>query len=268
MKIGIVGQGLFGRIIGDHLKSQGHEVHWFDSAELHAGSPPAACLMKQGWLSKVPRLPEVFGLLDKLYGIQDLKFNINGILPMDFKWIDPRKILRPIGHITKVAEVSTRGVLTDKRGVELRFDKIVVAAGVWTKELCPWVPVEARWGMALLWPRHADSVMPNTITQWAPFKQLVGFQRGDGFWAGDGSALKSWPHEREQQVFERIYEHFELAGDPRKLIGQRPYVAQTTPGDPCWLEHIDNLIVATGGAKNGTAAAGYCALRIGESLTG
>jgi glycine/D-amino acid oxidase-like deaminating enzyme len=268
MKIGIVGNGLFGSIIGDTLLRQGHEVHRYDIVRPNNGSQPAACLMKPGWLSKVPRLNEVFDLLDELYGLQELTFTANGMLDFQVKWVNPRRILHPLLCATEISHVNTDGVIEDKRGVEIKFDRVIVAAGVWTKELCPWVPVEARWGMALLWRNHQESVLPSTISQWAPYKQLIGFQRGDGFWGGDGSALKRWEHEAEQRVYDRIYDHFDLGPHPVKLIGQRPYVAQTTPGHPCWLEQRDKLIIATGGAKNGTAAAGFCALTIREWLRG
>lgn len=268
MKIAIVGQGLFGSIIRDALLKDGHEVMVCDANKPFNGSTPAACLMKPGWLNKVPRLQEVFELLDELYGVEEIEFNINGLLNQKVLWVNPRKVLKPIAQFTEAITVGGKSVGT-KDKFTFNFDHVIVAAGVWTKELCPWVPVEPRWGAAFLWREHVNSVIPPFISQWAPYKQVVAFQRGDGLWAGDGSALKTLDPEREQQILERCQAKLDIHDRPLTLKGQRPYVKHNTPGDPCWLEFRDDgLIVATGGAKNGTAAAGYCALKIRERLRG
>ncbi len=267
MRVGIVGAGLFGSIIARHLMALGHSITIIDSREPGAGSPPAACLMKPGWLSKVPRLNECLELLDRYYGVKNLSFSVNGLLNQTVHWVDPRRVLG-LGHVYNLRVTGVTGTTIETSRERFEFDRVVVAAGVWTKQLCPWVPVEARWGAAFLWPEHAQSVVPPFISQWAPYRQIVAFQRGDGLWAGDGSALKSWSSEAELKSLRRCQEELDIFDTPRVLTGQRPYVGKTPDGGPCWLEQRDNLIVATGGAKNGTAAAAYSAIKIGEWLGG
>lgn len=267
MKIAVVGAGLFGCIVARHLMGLGHTVTMLDSREAGGGSLPAACLMKPGWLSKVPRLDEVFNLLDQYYGLQELSFSVNNMLNQKVMWVDPRRVLS-MGHVyrTKVVGVDTKLGIIETEREQFLMDHIVVAAGVWAKALCPWVPVEPRWGTAFLWPEHRESHVPPFISQWAPYKQVVAFQRGDGLWAGDGSALKTIDSEREAAMLQRCQEKLDIWTKPTYLRGQRPYVSFNSPGAPCWLEHRGKVTVATGGAKNGTAAAGFCALKIGEHL--
>ena len=266
MKIAVIGQGLFGAIIGDHLEAQGHRVCRIDNRTPGSGSKPAACLMKPGWLSKVPRLTECLELLDGLYGVETIQFRVNNLLNQDVFWVNPAKILADGISTSAYMVESVNGNTIHTKRERVTFDKVIVAAGVWTRTLCPWVPVEPRWGAAFLWPEHKESVIPPFIDQWAPYKQVVAFQRGDGLWAGDGSALKSIDSDRELSMLRRCQEKLDIHTQPRILRGQRPYVGQNTPGHPCWLEQRGDLIVATGGAKNGTAAAAFCALTIGEWL--
>lgn len=267
MRIGIVGAGLFGCIISTHLRSLGHQTVLFDNRKEGGGSRPAACLMKPGWLSKVPRLNECLRLLDQHYGVQDLQFKVNGLLNQTVHWVDPARILSVSGlYDLEVTGVTERTIDTKRDRFE--FDRVIVAAGVWTRDLAHHVPVEGRWGAAFLWPEHADSVIPPFISQWAPYRQVVAFQRGDGLWAGDGSALKAWDTMKEAASLARCQEKLDIHTPPRVLKGQRPYVGHTPNNEPCWLEQRGNMIIATGGAKNGTAAAAYCALKIGEWLGG
>jgi len=267
MKVGIVGAGLFGSIIGRHLMAQGHSVAIMDSREEGSGSKPAACLMKPGWLSKIPQLNKCLELLDTYYGVRDISFNVNGLLNQTVHWVDPRRVLS-LGHVYNTTVMSVdpvRGIVDTPRE-KFEFDHVVVAAGIWTNKLCPWtVKVEPRWGTAFLWPEHAQSHVPPFISQWAPYRQVVAFQRGDGLWAGDGSALKSMTPERELESLRRCQEKLDIWQQPTFLRGARPY-GTPTPGAPCVLDREGKVTVATGGAKNGTAAAAWCALKIGEYL--
>jgi glycine/D-amino acid oxidase-like deaminating enzyme len=265
VRIGIVGAGLFGCIISTHLRSLGHQTVLFDDRREGGGSRPAACLMKPGWLSKVPRLLECLELLDRHYGVHNLSFRVNNLLNQTVHWVDPARVLSVSGvYDVEVEMIYDNRVSTTREMFE--FDRVIVCAGVWTRKLCPHVPVEARWGAAFLWRDRIEDVLPPFISQWAPYKQIVAFQRGDGLWVGDGSALKSWSPEAEQKSLLRCQEKVDIHTPPTVLRGQRPYVGHTPNNEPCWLEQRGKMIIATGGAKNGTAAAAYSALRIGEWL--
>jgi len=109
------------------------------------------------------------------------------------------------------------------------------------------------------------------MTEWAPYKQIVGFQRGDGFWINDGSAImtknwddgfmaRSWLRCREELAKHRGKDAVMV--DPQVLQGIRPY---TPRHKPCLLQQVQpGLWVAVGAAKNGTLLGGYCARIIQE----
>ena len=118
-------------------------------------------------------------------------------------------------------------------------------------------------GMALLFPGNHPP--RGIIKPWAPYRQLVGFDRGDGLWVGDGTAIKvgNWTPQREAEVMAREYKLARRIGDVapademQRLYGIRPYSKEAKP---CLLGEVSpGLWVASGGAKNGTVAAGYCA---------
>jgi glycine/D-amino acid oxidase-like deaminating enzyme len=152
---------------------------------------------------------------------------------------------------------------------------VVLACGSWALELAPWAPVVKRQGgWAFTW--QASRPGPGSISVWAPYKQVVAFEREDGeVWAGDGSALKpeSMAEARMQLSLDRCCE---VAFPGRRghglrslasvHAGYRPY-AERSPGQPCVLETRGRVTVATGGAKNGTMAAGWCAHRLREELS-
>lgn len=260
--IGIVGGGLFGQIIGKHLQQLHYDVAIIDNKLEGRGSDPAACLMKPGWMTKVPRLNECLELLDNLYGVQTLDFRVNNTLNQPVHWVPPNRILSGKYFQADVQSVSEKSIETSRE--TFTFDKVIVAAGVWTPKLCPWVNVEPRWGAAFLWPKHIESHVPPFISMWAPYRQVVAFQRGDGLWAGDGSALKNMNSEQILNMKRRCQDKLDIFDEPKVLRGARPY---TKSEGPCYLQMDPGKPwVATGGAKNGTIAAAWCALRIGEEL--
>lgn len=266
----IVGGGLFGQIIARALRAEGRDVAVYDDRRPEAGSIPAACLMKPSWFSGLGKdvYEPSLKLLDDLFGVKDVAFNlIPTRAQATVHWCDPVDILEGPRCPATVEEVCPGYIMAG--GVRIEADLIVVAAGVWTEKLLPQYKQTAQKGVAFLWPEM--KTVP-AIQVWAPYRQLVRFNRGDGLWVGDGTAIKAgnWTREREQQSLHRCtayaaqYTHGELP--PTFLPGLRPYAKGHKP---CLLEEVSpGLWVASGGAKNGTVAAGYCAHVIRERTNG
>jgi glycine/D-amino acid oxidase-like deaminating enzyme len=258
----IVGGGLFGQIIAAALRKDGRTVEVLDRGEKLAGSKPAACLMKPSWFSGLGK--EVFEpslqLLDELYRVHDIEFSIRPSgLKSRVHWCDPQLILSPLTRQEDVVAVRP-GQVETARGEVIAARQVIVAAGFWTRSLLPEFAQVGQQGAAYLWP---DTEGDNFISVWAPYRQLVGFNRGDGYWMGDGTAIKAenWTAERERATYARCAASApRTAARPKQLIGIRPYAANRKP---CLLENPSKgLWVASGGAKNGTLAAGWAAHKI------
>lgn len=262
----VVGGGLFGQIIAAKLRAEGRTVRVLDRAEAEAGSKPAACLMKPSWLGSLSReqLDASLGTLDALYGVHDFSFQLRPTRAMaTVHWCDPATILAPPVDRENVVAVRPGQVETE-RGEIISARLVVVAAGIWVQELLSQYPQQAQAGAAFLW-RGAHLAQP-FISPWAPYRQLVAFNRGDGLWAGDGTSIKrdNWSVEREVQSAQRVtgalLEVPGIKAPPERLFGIRPYAKGHKP---CLLEEVaPGLWVASGGAKNGTAAAGWAAYEI------
>jgi glycine/D-amino acid oxidase-like deaminating enzyme len=169
-------------------------------------------------------------------------------------------------------------VETERRRFDARV--IVVAAGVWTSHILPVPGLVGKMGAAVLHPNV--QIQEPFIRPWAPYKQLVAFNLGDDMWVGDGSAIKpeNWTPERQAKTVARcsVTGGLDIHGatvdtdvleeSKRVLVGTRPYVPKKhLNGRPCYLEEREpGLWVATGGAKNGTIAAGWCAHEIGKAV--
>lgn len=263
----VVGAGLFGSVVAAALRAKGEEVTVIDRGEAWAGSKPAACLMKPSWMSGLPvdvrwRALE---LLDELYGLQTLRFQV-GPLRQDVHWVPPSSVLREPDIRANVAAIS-RHLGDEHWRVDIEVDgvttplydkRVVVAAGIWTPALLPLVQVTGQLGCAFTWPtRTTQDQQEGRITPWAPYRQLVAFQRQpDELWVGDGSTWRTEYAAKLDAAQERCATYARRSDPPRRLMGWRPYVKDAKP---CLLEELQpGLWVATGGAKNGTVAAAWC----------
>lgn len=262
----VIGAGLFGQIITKALRAQGRDVVMVDASHAMYGSGPAACLMKPSWFSSLGK--EVYepslGLLDELYGVQDIEFVTRPKLAkVNVHWIPPEKILEPRAISDKVVSIDEDNIVMASHG-GWQAPLIVVAAGIWTEKLLPQYKQTGQQGIAFMWPKA--TIREPFIQPWAPYRQLVAFNRGDGLWASDGTAIKmeNWSDSRAFQSRARVSMAVETAmgapietSEPWPLMGIRPYAKGHKP---CLLEEVrPGLWVASGGAKNGTLAAGYCA---------
>lgn len=283
MDVVVIGAGLFGSIIAKSLRASGQRVAVIADQRPGMGSLPAACLMKPSWLAAVDRVAREQSLetLDQLYGVRDLEFELKSLdwLPKGratVHWCDPNKILQPPDIFGTVARISSDGThrrtwLADPERpgtprASVRSRHVVMATGMWGKALAPelFPDVSGRWGAAFLWKTGYTTPF---IRPWAPYKQIVGFDRGDGFWVGDGTSVKELTGERCLTSKVRCAEA--VGAEPSDLVelaGARPYT-RLTGGAPCYLASSDNLHVATGGAKNGTLAAGWAAHQLTERLS-
>lgn len=280
----VIGAGLFGSCIARALKNIDQDVLVLDDAQEGRGSKPAACLMKPSWLGGMKRedRDRALGWLDAAYGVQDLSFKVS-VGSAKAHWVPPRSILAPWGvvrgTVTLIREYDRGWEVYYASGMEVAYcRKVVVAAGVWSDQVLrcvttksgpkgclPPLQVAAQAGLASLY--YGTQVEP-TIRPWAPYKQLVKFNRGDGAWCGDGTAIKAanWDSARTEQVARREDLFVHGLGGPLpgtvRLFGLRPYVKEMG-GNPAYLqEHAPGLWVATGGAKNGTIGAAWCATEL------
>jgi glycine/D-amino acid oxidase-like deaminating enzyme len=319
----VVGAGLFGQIIGRHLQRQGRTVTILDAEKERSGSKPAACLMRNSWLTKMTKQQqaESFSVLDSCYGIHEIDAYISAPGPIrslgkrtTVHWVAPASIFKANSY-RAVTVVDVRGG-SPKSLFKLDIEEpwrtaklIIVAAGVWSNGF-PSLPtvkdLTAQAGVAFLYPCDEHRESRASIQPWAPYKQLVMLPNlwPGKLWVGDGTALKEssltekriresrarcdrfarWDdhHTPEEQAQMReegqkaakmyggewVEEHpMEDLGQPdpvEQIIGLRPYVARLN--QPCWLQLARPRVwVATGGAKNGTAAAGWAAYKIAEA---
>lgn len=274
--VAIIGSGLFGSIIGANLRKNGRSVVFIDANYKEAGSKAAACLMRPSWLNSMKGevLDRSMETLDSLYGMQQIDFDVAKVLPVKVNWIPPKKILveKPlIGKVGSLVKTDEGYLLKLSTPVVGYFEKIeartvIIAAGIWTPQLIPMDEMKAQAGVAFVW--RDMTIQKPFITPWAPYKQLVGFNRGDGLWMGDGTSIlwRNWSQETTKLSYLRCAKAIGRVGlgDSGRgrvdtFFGIRPYAQRPV----CYLENpLPNVWVATGGAKNGTAAAGWCAYEI------
>jgi glycine/D-amino acid oxidase-like deaminating enzyme len=261
----VVGAGLFGQVIAKSLQLKGHSILVLDDRREGSGSKPAACLMKPSWVSGLGK--EVYNpalqQLNDLYGVHDIDFKV-GIGYTTVHWVNPAAILHGVPVTQATVGAVGDGWVSTHRGETLHARHVIVAGGVWTSGLVPYY-VEGRAGAAFLWPK--GKIERPFISPWAPYRQLVAFNRGDGLWVGDGTAVKTWDEERERVSLKRCSDAVDraLIDKPITLYGQRPYIQGVKHAH---IKQITNRTwAASGGAKNGTIGAGYCGHYFAELLS-
>jgi glycine/D-amino acid oxidase-like deaminating enzyme len=265
----VVGGGLFGSIAADALSRAGMDVMLVDDKRPLSGSKPAACLMKPSWLTSMTKeqLDISFSLLDEQYGLERIPFTLTPTraLDMTVTRIRPSKVWAAVnkpnviydGQATAVRDVDNYAIV-NLGTAYIQARHVVLACGSWANELAPWAPKpKPQAGWAFTW-QESRKVQP-LISLWAPYRQLVVFNREDGeVWAGDGSALKperltDWGRRDESMM--------------RCVRAAFPKDEEKSEGAPCFFETRGRVTVITGGAKNGTMAAGWCAARLKEMLS-
>lgn len=274
----VIGGGLFGSIIARSFQKRGKRAIILDKMEPSWGSGPAACLIKPTWVSGLGKevVDPAMAQLRSLYEVQTIDFQV-GPVKQPVWWVNPAEILRrgeTVRDEVLAIDLEHEGY-TRVVGVRDSYEaqQVILAAGVWTDRLLPEgcnpSKVEGRAGVAFLIPER--KIEQPFISPWAPFKQIVAFNRGDGLWISDGTALKGdrISDERVEQCWARclnaLPEEFQAEDYVvETLHGIRPY---TSKAKPCYLEYeTPHFQVVTGGAKNGTLAAGWAAHKLTEHV--
>lgn len=273
----VVGAGLFGNIAAKALRAEGQRVITIDAKMDLRASPCAACLMKPGWFVNMTKadIDEALFLLNALYGVHDLPFQILGF-SRTVHWVNPREVLYEpdlLGAVVDIKDtddgyhVRVHGLNTQRTIYVIVATNVVVAAGIWTDSLVSLggARMEGKAGAAFTYRGKLDKAI---VQPWAPYKQIVAFNRDeDEIWIGDGSAIipTNWTGARMQQSEERCRPYAQGAELVQRLSGIRPYAK--TP-DPCLMyEAMPRLWAVTGGAKNGTMAAAWAANQLIRRLT-
>lgn len=274
----IVGAGLFGQVIASTLRKAGQKVVLLDDARPGAGSPPAGCVIRPSWLAgKMPRAERdaSLALLDELYGLQSVRFACSSALTgnargyADCYRVETGRVLSPptVFPGATVYEVANNYVSlsTDPPGgMHIDARHVVVATGVWARELCPWAPVVTpKWGYSFRGP----VVLEPRIHLWAPYRQIVSFNMDDGqSWIGDGGAYNQLTDQRLLECMTRCAGQYPERPVLSPRSGARPVVKGL--GSPAYCERgPDGVWCVTGGGKNGLAGAAWAALRLRERLT-
>lgn len=275
VECGIIGGGIFGSIIAKKLHTIGKSIIIVDSDENKAGSKAAACLMKPSWYSSLGKeiWQPAMRQLEELYFIEEIKFQTK-IGKVNVTWINPNSILRKTHEIAKINRVvSEYGQWfiyeKDQEIPIVVCNTLILAAGIWSNNILyeSGIPLVED-----LSPRTGTSFRIKGVTEpkihaYAPYRQSVKFNISPNtIWTGDGVANKNY------DVFhlsKSIVRCAQFVGCSETLLsattGHRPYVKDAKP---CYLkEHAPGLWVVTGGAKNGTIAAGWAAHRLGEILS-
>lgn len=274
----VIGAGLFGQLIARGLRDKGLDVHVIHAAKQYAGSTPAACIMNAKW-SPLPQTEFALCLswLAKRYDVKaeafEYRYRGKATRSMHVFRVEPAEILQsaeyfPVRAIercpfdSRAWQAVGQGVV----GPTILAKAVIVAAGAWSQQLLfnrHDLGLSERRGVAWL-SESTDGL--SFIQPWAPFKQIVGFRRSDGYWLGDG--LAKW-HLTDSDLLFSQKRCLAAAGlysapdDLKQIVGIRPY----TKEKPCLCKELEpGLWVATGGAKNGTILGARCAMQIAEAL--
>ncbi len=267
----IIGAGVVGSVAAKLATEAGHEVSVYDDRRPLAGSVASAGVMHPGWAPVTPeRRLEALRILDRLYGVQTASFfdprtgkslDVEYLSPKQYLWRKPLKeTIRQAGKGWAIAADGSTKV-----------GHVLVATGAWAPELVYGARVEATMGTGFWWKDAC--VERNVLTAWAPYKQVMVFNRDGGVWGGDGSAIlaKNYSGAREAQSLGRVVSvqlpyPLRAAGIPAKLRGLRPVIKGNKQGfcgevmRQCWM--------ATGGSKSSTLLAALWAQEFVESLPG
>ena len=260
----IVGAGLFGSVAAKLAQQTGHQVTVVDNSEPLRASAAAGCVLKPSWLSSIPKEESAAGiqLLDQLYGLRPLLFRSPLGVQIAASHVAPQLVLNHKPVNARVARVTAQGVVLST-GKKLP-GKVLVAAGVWSRALCPEIPeIKSLVGASFRFPRKG---LEPRLKVWAPYRQAVAFQiTPTQVWFGDGTSIleKNWTNDYVVSSAMRAQQLFNLTGG-KPTVGARPVVAGFKAGyfkrlsPTCW--------VSTGGAKNGIVLAAVQAIKWMEDL--
>lgn len=280
----VIGAGIIGATIAQFLRVKGLDVLVLDSRHKMAGTRPSGGHLKPSWFSGIKKsdYEPAMETLDRIWGMSSEEFVIwpSPITTTVYR-IDTDTVLSRYGSTVATVtgirlEDSSLPVVEYREGSELKETRtmlLVVAAGVWCRELLPGYFKEGD----LVGKRGVSFRLPHVLERpfirpWAPYKQIVAHQQtATDIWIGDGTAIlsKNWDETRTQACLSRCCNAvgLDVANTPaRSITGIRPYY-KGTGADPCFCKLVaPRCWVATGAGKSGTIAAGWAANRIGETV--
>lgn len=275
----VVGAGKFGRVIARTLIEAKHRVAVFDNAEPLGASKASGGLIKPSWLKSIEpkELEECVGLLDRLYGVEEIPLRFMGKKVRQetaFHVCIPRLLNDPKLEVQRelVSKIQP-GVVTigNPKGAngttELTCTNIIVAAGVWCKELIKVPGLYGKRGVSFVFPGQ----IVGFVQPWAPYKQVVAHNHDDQtFWAGDGTAIlpDKWTIERQRETELRVAQAVHRNGsEARQQHGIRPFVDGVTNNKPCLFKKMrGGIYITTGAGKSGMAASAWCARKLRHAL--
>jgi glycine/D-amino acid oxidase-like deaminating enzyme len=273
MKIGIVGGGLTGCIIGSYLRNKGYQVDIYDNYDVRGASKAALGLVAPQWVSRIDNVDiglEVLESLGEEYN-EEYHFEIRNPVKNFIQKIKRFNVQKLIQDSCVINRIVTH-VYNDKIGITdlaqyVFYDKIIVCAGIWSDKLLTKCPkLFGKVGTTLF---YDSSMAGNKIIAYAPFKQAITFKdKQNRRWFADGTAILDGnydPHHIKRTV-ERAakYTDFQVGGYDHYLTGIRPFI-KCNPNGIC--EKVSNTLwVATGGGKNGTILAAIWADKIARNL--
>lgn len=272
----VVGGGIFGRTISQHLSDLGHHVVCFDAAKPNAGTYPSACLIKPSWVARLGKkvVDPALDTLRQTWGMEKLDFTVGfntkrGLFTEQVHWVDRSRVFANQDYMrwAEVLSVHDDGSVVVREGSEIlriHARNVIVAAGVWSKELVEVPGLKAHFGAACLWQGQLER---NFINPWRPYHQLVAFNIDPHFtWVGDGTTVVAhrWKPEQQVAIVDRCRAAIDAKGIPEVRVGMRPYIKGVKHA--LLEQRSQHVWLATGGAKNGTLGAGWCAHELGRRL--
>lgn len=270
----IVGAGLFGSIAATLCSRAGHNVTVVDERRMYAASLASGCVLAPSWLSSLSKedVATAMGVLGELYPIHDVDFGTALGAKFKAKRVNVEDVLVEPDVRALATEVGDGFVrYTNAEGKSVKLQGVVlVAAGIWCKELVPDMPdVTGLYGCSLT---VRGQLQEPRISVYAPYRQAVGFNKDrKTIWFGDGSALiqKTWAAERLQRIQATKDRATKTMGitvtsGARVVEGARPVVAGHKSG--YFRQVSPKLFISTGGAKNGTVLAALQARKFLEAL--
>ena len=152
----VIGAGLFGQVIAKALASQGRSVVVMDDARPMNGTAPSGMLMKPSWFAGLGKdiYDPALLVMHELYDIQELEFKV-GPKKTSALYVPHEQVMSMEVTPYSVFKVYEDGRVdcetnTGSRAT-LRFELVIVAAGVWSSKLLDVPKLEGKQGVSFIW---------------------------------------------------------------------------------------------------------------------
>src|SRR5882672_6077083 len=234
----IVGNGLFGSIAARLARAEGHAVTVISDDQPLSASKASGCVLAPSWLNSMDKaaIETAMAVLGILFRVHDMEFQ-TALRPFKAKRVALADVLvEPdfAGHVYAIEDGKVFWVDNYERAHQSR-GKVLVAAGIWCKDLIPGMPtMRGLYGASVVF-KGVQLDAPR-LSVWAPYKQAVGFNLDKKHvWFGDGTALieKTWGKRGEEAKEATIYRGQHMLAEARAAqpgikghatVGIRPYV--------------------------------------------